>query len=104
VKQHPPKSAKRECAANFDVEKNLPQMKGLKFTALMAGLCEHDIVHSMLNLQHGERYAYGYRMLLNVIKDQGLNVRKFIYDVVCIFKLYATNQAESDGNSGKLSL
>lgn len=76
-------------------------MKGLLFTALMAGLCDHDIVLAMLNLQHGERYAYAYYLLLHIILIMGLNVYTVVYDINCIFKRYIANQEQKHGKSGE---
>jgi hypothetical protein len=97
---HAPRTP-RECATNFDAGKELPDIKGLRFTALMAGLCEHDIVLAMLNLQHGERYAYAYRLLLHIIEALGLDIDTAIYDVNCIFKRYLANQEKKHGRSGE---
>jgi hypothetical protein len=76
-------------------------MKGVLFTALMAGLCDHDIVHAMLNLQHGERYAYAYFLLFHIILVMGLTVHTVIYDVNCIFKRYIANQERKHGETGE---
>jgi hypothetical protein len=101
VQEHPSTSAPRDCATNFNAGKQLPQMKGLLFTALMAGLCDHDIVLAMLNLQHGERYAYAYYLLLHIILIMGLNVHTLVYDINCIFKRYLANQEQKHGKSGE---
>ena len=104
MEKHHATNTPRDCATSFGAEKNLPEMKGLRFTALMAGLCEHDVVLAMLNLQHGERYAYAYRLLMYICETLGLDIHTLIYDVNCIFKKYLANQERKHGESGSILL